>query len=271
MNIIQHITSYLATNRRLVIPQLGALIRKSEGSEIVFSEILKRDDGVLRGLLEQEGMGELEAAGAINRFVFEIRHTIESGAVYRAEGLGLFALGGNGAIRFRHLPQATSETAPTAPATEQPAEPTPPSQPASEPTAPALPTSDEVEPTLPATPNEQAAEESHEAEKTRRRIKELMRFESEHPRENRSSSHPHRDPSLRNLSYGKPQKSTDAYTYVGSAPSRRPDKFIILAIAAVVIALGAILYGYLKDRRQQRIEQEYLEQIVGPEHLMGNE
>lgn len=267
MNIIQHINRHLATNRRLVIPQLGALIRKSEGEEILFSELLKRDDGVLRGLLEAEGMSELEAAGLISRFVFEVRHTIESGSVYQAEGLGLFARGANGTIRFRHLPTMPTEAVESAPQTAQPAEAESAQEKAS--ATPTPPSSEALreEPTAEETAPARATESTLEADQTRRRIKELMRFEGEHPRENRSSSHPHRDPSLRNLSYGKPQKSTDAYTYVSSAPSRRPDKFIVLAVVAVAIALGAILYGYLKDRRQERIEQQYIEQIAGPEHL----
>lgn len=261
MNIIPLIIEHLATHRRLVVPQLGAFIRKSEGGEILFSEMLKRDDGVLRELLCRHGASELEAVGSIDRFIFELRHTVESGSVFQAEGLGVFAADSNGNIRFRHLPTATPEEH-AATSTPQPVakpEPEEESKPAEEVPSPAEPKAVPQQ----ETPSEvtRENEEEHSADLTRRRIKSLMRFESEHPREPRSSSQPHRDPALRNLSYGKPQKTTDAFTYVNSAPSRRPDKFIILAIAAVVIALGAILYGYIKDRKQERIEQQYLEQM----------
>lgn len=286
MNLIPIITDYLKAHRRLVIPQLGAFIRKSEGDEVVFSEMLKRDDGVLRALLIEHGLGEIEAAGQIDRFIFDLRHTVADGSVYRAEGLGLFARGENGTIRFRYLPLAD-------PAAEE-------SVPLHEPEAPEQPSNSEiaqpadaeiasVETTLTAetahsvAPSETKEEESpaiaeeatlpadrvpeavQSVDEKRSRIKQLLRFSDEHPREHRSSSQPRRqDPSVRGLRYGKPQKSTDAYTYVNSAPSRRPDTFIILAVLAVVIALGAILYGYWNDRRKERLEQEYVEQTFLP-------
>ncbi len=277
MKITTIIANYLKQHRRLVVPQLGAFIRKSEGEEVVFSEMLKRDDGVLASLLRAEGLGEIEAAGAIDRFVFELRHRIDSGAVFQAEGLGVFARGENNTIRFRHLP--TEEPATDIESKEQPqVVPTP--QPEPEP----QPTPEQIEPEVqaervavekgteePATPTPQTVEEPSKEEPSkepsfdekRRKIKELIHFEEEHPKEYRSSSQPRRnDPSVKGLRYGAPRKSTDAFTYVNSAPSRRPDTFVILAILAVVIALGAILYGYLKDRKQEQLELQYIEQIA---------
>ena len=81
--LIDTLIQYLKSNKRLVVPQLGTFIVKEPGRSVVFSELLKRDDGVLRGLLRAEGMGELEAAGEIDRFVFEIRHAVEHGAEFR--------------------------------------------------------------------------------------------------------------------------------------------------------------------------------------------
>ena len=60
------------------MPQLGTFVVKVPEGGVVFSELLKRDDGILRGLLVQQGgMNDLEAAGAIDRFVFEVRHALE--------------------------------------------------------------------------------------------------------------------------------------------------------------------------------------------------
>ena len=58
--LIPVITQYLETHKRLVIPQLGAFIVKEPGRAVLFSELLKRDDGVLRGLLCARGLNELE-------------------------------------------------------------------------------------------------------------------------------------------------------------------------------------------------------------------
>lgn len=248
--ISQIIARYLADHKRLVVPQLGAFIAKVPGREVVFSEMMKRDDGILRELLGREGMSEIEAAGAIDRFVFEIRHTAESDTVYRAEGLGVFAAGPNGTIRFRFLPDEPQEAAPEI-ETEKPAEP-------AESVAPAAETDTTSVPAAEPQPEE-------EVEETRRKIRGLMKHEADRPAEPRSSSRPRRpDPSVRGLRYGRPQKTTDAYTYVNSAPSRRPDTFVILAVVVVVLALCAILYGYFSDRYRSDdlLEQQYIEQIA---------
>ena len=49
--LIRTISQYLESHKRLVVPQLGTFIVKEPGVSIVFSELLKRDDGTLRRLL----------------------------------------------------------------------------------------------------------------------------------------------------------------------------------------------------------------------------
>lgn len=110
--LIDTFIQYLKSNKRLVVPQLGTFIVKEPGRSVVFSELLKRDDGVLRGLLRAEGMGELEAAGEIDRFVFEIRHAVEHGAEFRLEGFGVMKAGPNATIAFAYEPQPEAEPAP---------------------------------------------------------------------------------------------------------------------------------------------------------------
>ena len=277
MKISLYIAEYLKSHRRLVVPQLGAFIVKSPGGEILFSEMLKRDDGVLRALLTANGAGEIEASGIIDRFIFELRHTIESGSVYKAEGLGVFALGENHTILFRHIAEFGSEGVEEESASDEEATQREPQAQPVEPTEPVAPLEAEsaveaqtavVEQTVEQTESrvdssvEASVEPKSEpvqsrAEQNRERIKSLL---GSHPSEGRSSSKPRRDdPSLRGLRYGKPMKTTDAFTYVNSAPSRRPDTFVVLAIVAVLIALGAILYGYLSDRKKSSLEQDGVE------------
>lgn len=109
--LIDTLIQYLKSNKRLVVPQLGTFIVKEPGRSVVFSELLKRDDGVLRGLLRTGGMGELEAAGEIDRFVFEIRHAVEHGAEFRLEGFGVMKPGPNATIAFAYEPQPEAEPA----------------------------------------------------------------------------------------------------------------------------------------------------------------
>ncbi|MFR1289393.1 MAG: hypothetical protein ACLSCF_05095 [Alistipes finegoldii] len=53
--MIRTISQYLESHKRLVVPQLGTFIVKEPGVSIVFSELLKRDDGTLRRLLIDGG------------------------------------------------------------------------------------------------------------------------------------------------------------------------------------------------------------------------
>lgn len=93
------IISKLADGGRLVIPRLGTFFVREDG-HIVFSELLRSDDGVLRGLLVSRGVGESEAAGVVDRFVFEIRHTIDHNRPYRIGTLGTLYRDERGIIRF---------------------------------------------------------------------------------------------------------------------------------------------------------------------------
>ena len=99
-NLKVSIAEYLRTHKRLVVPQLGAFIVKAPGGEVLFSELFKRDDGVLRGLLTAGGASEIEAAGAIDRLIFDLRHAVQSGGRYTFEGIGTFSAGPNGALAF---------------------------------------------------------------------------------------------------------------------------------------------------------------------------
>ena len=87
--LVQTISQYLGSHKRLVVPQLGTFIVKEPGVSIVFSELLKRDDGTLRRLLIGGGLSELEAAGEIDRFVFEVRHAAQHGQEFRLDGFGV--------------------------------------------------------------------------------------------------------------------------------------------------------------------------------------
>ena len=194
--LVQTISQYLGSHKRLVVPQLGTFIVKEPGVSIVFSELLKRDDGVLRGLLREAGVGELEAAGEIDRFVFEVRHAAQHGQEFRLDGFGVLRPGPNGTIAFAYEPR-----------------PVPYSEPRVSPSAKMNP-----------------------------------------------------DPSVRGLRYGKPPKTTAAYTYVDRPPRRRrADRFIWVAAIAAAIAVAAIAFGYLREANDKEAEMQYLEQPADPQ------
>lgn len=61
------------------------------------------------------------------------------------------------------------------------------------------------------------------------------------------------EPYLRGLRYGKPHKS-HGYTFVDHAPRRRIDRFLLLAIIAVAMAVAAIAFGYFRQSRDKQAE-----------------
>ena len=102
------IISQLREHRRLVVPRLGVFLVRDDG-RVLFSELLRNDDGVLRSLLISErGVGEIEAAGVIDRFVFEVRHTIDHGKEYRIGSLGSLRRNEQGAICFTPADEDTT-------------------------------------------------------------------------------------------------------------------------------------------------------------------
>ena len=221
--LVQTISQYLGSHKRLVVPQLGTFIVKEPGVSIVFSELLKRDDGVLRGLLREAGVGELEAAGEIDRFVFEIRHAVEHGSEYRLEGFGVMKPGPNATIAFVYEPQPASES------------------PAQEPAA------GKRQPLQPE------------------KVAEAVKTAFTEPRVS-TSAKMNPDPSVRGLRYGKPPKTTAAYTYVDRPPRRRrADRFIWVAAIAAAIAVAAIAFGYLREANDKEAEMQYLEQPADPQ------
>ena len=102
MELITNILiEYLKHNKRLVVPKLGVFIVKQQSGNIVFSDLMRNDDGVLRSLLVAYGIRELEATGMIDRFVFEIRHATSRGESFNIEGLGEFCPAENNTIKFK--------------------------------------------------------------------------------------------------------------------------------------------------------------------------
>lgn len=294
------ILRYLESHRRLVIPQLGAFVVKDPGGSVLFSELLRRDDGVLRSLLCKEGMTELEAAGAVDRFVFEVRHALQEGQRYPMAGFGELYAAADGTIHFDYAPQGAVRAA----AGEQ----LRPVSDGAESVSPSHPAGEEsrhreeapVRPSLPADvegldPHRRSGEhaaasgrkptvglsDGRQGDDSRHHVKEVARgAESEggvrmSRRAHGASDVPspagtklHSDPSVKGLRYGKPVKTTDAYTYVGAGPRRRFDRLIIVAIAAAVVALAAITYGYIRGRQAARADA-WAEEWVDETMLQG--
>lgn len=283
--LIRSLSHYLQSHRRLVIPQLGAFLVKEPGGAILFSELLKRDDGVLRGLLRESGLNDLEAAGEIDRFVFEVRHAIQSGTGYPIPGLGRLQPGPNGTIAFVYNPAQGPERAAegsdmadgasaagpeskpelrSAAAAEVASEPRPVAATAMPPREPGASASKVA--ATPADPARGTEETSGkpprqhtpriQADQLSRSVERAFAEASASP----SSERGDRASSDRGSRDGRRPKTAATSPYPGRAPRRRADRFLWIAIAAALIALAAIGFGYWREHRdRQEAEAEYLE------------
>lgn len=283
--LIHLILKYLESHKRLVIPQLGAFIVKDPGRSVVFSELLKRDDGVLRGELCAAGATDVEAAGEIDRFVFEVRHALEQGEEVLLDGWGVLRAGENGSIHFEYDPLTVAPHAEASPALEESEQPaTPPftiEKP--QPDAPAEGLDDaeiaaaeapEAEAEIPAEAASASAATPAWSEAARER------FATSNPHLSKSADDPatdsvqgmqivpdelhvspsvkmHPEPCLKGLRYGKPKKNTNAYTFVDHRGGRRRvDRFLLVAVAAALIAVAAIAFGYYRASQERKMQTE---------------
>lgn len=254
------LTKYLETHKRIVVPQLGAFLVKEPGKSILFSELVKRDDGVLRGLLMADGRSEVEAAGAIDRFVFEVRHAVESGTEYRLADFGTMMPGPNGTIRFSYRPVVRlnrpirpAEPVPAPSVVRQtPPVPNPVGRPAPEPAS-----------TQEPAPRAEEPESSCKSHIDTARVAETVRKAfSDEPDEPDDADAPTKKSSTkrpgRSYEYeaGEEAGKEAGKAYSERRPARRRfDRFLFVAILAAVIAVAAIAFGFWREARERQAEE----------------
>lgn len=253
--ICEYITQYLLLNKRLVVPGLGAFVVNPANGELIFVELLKQDDGVLMRQLMADGLSAIEAANVIDRFVFEVRHRVDSGGTAMLNGIGRLSKAEDGLYRFEYDPEVGREIA-------VPAEtPAPIETPAPEMVAESALESDTTVETeavadvAPAEPVKQVDEEPAAPAENIEESKPAANVVAEPaplPKYERPIMEP--ESYVKGLRYGKPQRpSKDDIRYVGHSAGRGVDKFVIVAIVAALLAIGAIVYGWLSSREQEDI------------------
>ena len=101
------VAQYIAKNTRLIIPEIGTLLRRKESGEIVFMEMLKKSDGGLVALVAGGlGLSEEEAAGAVEQYVGTIKSQLATNKKFILDGVGVLLAGVNGGVEFIFNPQS---------------------------------------------------------------------------------------------------------------------------------------------------------------------
>lgn len=230
------IAQYIATETRLVIPEVGTLIRRKESGEVVFMEILRKSDGVLVGLIVNTlDVSPSKANEIANNYIATIKQQLARSKKFVIDGVGVLLLRGNGSIDFSFNPFAQSIPEPTkgfdvleedevvevAPAPSKPITPVP-----SKPIAPAAPKVAPAQPAQPqpqvATPKPQPQAATPKAEPT----KVVYRTEEDEVTEKRRSR----------IQQHHTRKKVDGIT--------------VVAIVAVLMALLALVWGLIPANDQ---------------------
>lgn len=197
----------------MVIPQLGAFLVKEPDRKIIFSSLLTRDDGTLRSLLREQGISEVEVSGILDRIIFDVRFALDNNQPFILEGLGIFSADPDGGLLFVECEKKPEPD----PAQEEP------SHPIEEAAPETTPKTETIEPE--PEPEPETIEPSKESD-------EISIFEP--------------DPDLEGLSYGGNNKRSKRRSSPTRA-RRRIDWWLVIGIAALALAAGAILYGMLRD------------------------
>lgn len=101
------VAQYIAKNTRLIIPEIGTLLRRKESGEIVFMEMLKKSDGGLVALVAGGlSLSEEEAAKAVEQYVSTIKSQLATNKKFILDGVGVLLAGVNGGVEFIFNPQS---------------------------------------------------------------------------------------------------------------------------------------------------------------------
>jgi nucleoid DNA-binding protein len=215
-------------HKKVTVPGFGTFMRKPSG-EIIFVDLIQKDDGVLRELVEDYGnYGEVEAMALIDRFIFEVKHSIERTGSAQIDDFGTMFLDEKGLYQFDYspAPKIVKETGVQESLFDDEVAGLPRGKKVSPDIERPMPQMAESRPIVPQRPVGQprSASQSHT-----RQPRPAVREIATNPRPVASQRPvPHHRP--------RPQRPTQSKT-------SGMDKWILIALVAAVIALAIIIYG----------------------------
>ena len=234
------ISGYLKNNKRIVVPELGAFLRKSADQNIVFVPFLNQEDGVLSNLVaENLGIEPTNAQQLIKKYAESVKGALSAKGEYLIDGIGMLRLDYNGSI-FLDTNTENSAT-PESAETTQSATPT-----STQVEIPQENKAQTTEPTTPAaTPKETeqyggifSIAATNTAEET--------------PKQTRTV------PTEINLDYDYSDGAES------DKPKKKSDLFLVFAIIAAIVAILSIVYGYIADNQEITLPKNNVEQIEQP-------
>ena len=109
------IAKYINSETRLIIPEVGTLLRRKESGEVVFTEMLRKNDGVLVGLVVN-GMdvSPSRANEIVGGYMEVIKQELATRKKFILDGVGVLLRRADGGVDFSFNPFAQSIPEPDA-------------------------------------------------------------------------------------------------------------------------------------------------------------
>ncbi len=231
------IAQYIATQTRLIIPEVGTLIRRKESGEIVFMEMLRKSDGVLAGLIVTSlDVSPSKANEITNAYIATIKQQLSTSKKFVIDGVGVLLMRPDGGVDFSFNPFAQSLPEPTrgVDILEEEAEAEPKPNAAPQPVAPVAPKVEVVQPQPQQQPVPTPAP-TPKAEPQPRKV--IYHIEDNEELKRRCRIQPHQT-----------RKKIDGIT--------------ILALVAVLLAFLSLIWGILPSGDRVEVSVEPTEVIV---------
>ena len=253
------VAQYIAKNTRLIIPEIGTLLRRRESGEIVFMEMLKKSDGGLVALVAGGlGLSEEEAAKAVEQYVSTIKSQLATNKKFILDGVGVLLAGVNGGVEFIFNPQSHTIDAVEEPKSKTVAEEPQVIELAEEPQVVAA-----KEPVVAKPAPEVVAKEPMVAEPTPEVVAPVKEPAQVAPKVI-ATEEPQKKSAKIDALYGEeseqdkePQKAfpTPARPRTSAKPQHKKlDPITILAIVSGLIAIGTLIWGMIPTNKPLDIE-----------------
>lgn len=240
------IAQHIASEARVIIPEVGTLIRRKESGEIIFMEMLRKSDGVLAELIVNTlDVSPSKANEIVLGYTATIKQQLATNKKFIIDGVGVLIMRREGGIDFSFNPFAHSlpepergveileEDEPMAPILPNaPVAPAQPMQPAT-PAKPAEPTT-----TMQSAPRVTAKPQPSIPTPQPKKVVYKFEDEEKEPMERKSKIQPHHT-----------RKKMDGIT--------------IVALIALAMALLALIWGMIpSDDRVEVNVDEVVEEVV---------
>lgn len=103
------IAQHIATQTRIIIPEVGTLIRRKESGEIVFMEMLKKSDGTLTSLVVNTlDVSPSKANELIGSYTATVKQQLATNKKFILDGVGVLLARRDGGVDFSFNPFAQS-------------------------------------------------------------------------------------------------------------------------------------------------------------------